>query len=48
MDIIAPQLLWIQGRCYRVNPTTDATNDINEQKTNADDIVRAGFESFQM
>lgn len=47
MDVIAPQLLWIQGRCYRVNPTieTEYTNDV---KRNADEIIRAGFESVQM
>ncbi|XP_037050921.1 activating signal cointegrator 1 complex subunit 1 isoform X1 [Bradysia coprophila] len=46
MDIIAPQLLWIHGRCYRVNPTVEIA-DINEGKRNVDEIVRAGFESFQ-
>lgn len=23
MDILAPKLQWIGGRCYRVNPTRD-------------------------
>lgn len=23
MEILSPQLMWINGRCYRVNPTND-------------------------
>lgn len=25
-SINSPQLIWIQGRCHRINPTTDKTN----------------------
>ncbi len=35
MDVIAPQLLWIQGRCYRVNPSIDSA-EINEKNSAAD------------
>lgn len=24
MEILSPQLMWIAGRCYRVNPTSEA------------------------
>lgn len=25
-DINKPELVWIQGRCHRINPTTDKAN----------------------
>lgn len=27
MEILAPQLLWIGGRCYRVNPVAHNSDD---------------------
>lgn len=46
MDVIAPKLLWIQGRCYRINPSVDI--DYNENKNSAEFVGGAGFESLQV
>ncbi|KAJ6643917.1 Activating signal cointegrator 1 complex subunit 1 [Pseudolycoriella hygida] len=43
MDVIAPQLLWIQGRCYRVNPSVESA--ANNDKTGSE-FVGSGFESL--
>lgn len=33
MDILKPPLLWIEGRCYRINPE----DNINESKPRGDE-----------
>lgn len=46
MDVIAPQLLWIQGKCYRVNPSADLPN--NNENNKPDAYLGTGIESLQM
>lgn len=32
MDILAPKLEWIGGRCYRVNPTRGMPDDVEDKE----------------
>lgn len=34
MDILKPELVWIGGRCYRVNPTVHSDEDIVSKPSN--------------
>lgn len=43
MDVIAPQLLWIEGRCYRVNPSVEIADN-----NGLTEYIGAGFESLQV
>lgn len=27
LEVMAPQLMWMDGRCYRVNPTVNTDNE---------------------
>lgn len=40
MEILSPQLMWIGGRCYRVNPTNEAGKNvtIGNQKPEIDEL----------
>lgn len=46
MDVIAPQIIWIQGRCYRVNPTADLRE--NNEKNILYDQLGIGIDSLQV
>lgn len=39
MDILAPKLQWIGGRCYRINPTRDEPNGGFDEEVNEPDKI---------
>lgn len=43
MNILSPQLMWINGRCYRINPTIDNLADVPVEKTHAEYIEEGNF-----
>lgn len=42
MNILSPQLLWIENRCYRVNSTTNTNNYESETPLPANTYVEDG------
>lgn len=46
MDVIAPQLLWIKGICYRINPSADIAD--NYENKNTAEHISTGIESLQV
>lgn len=45
MDVLKPQLIWIEGRCYRVNKTTDLEDvkDVTPSNKYVEEGIDASF-----
>lgn len=48
MNILSPQLLWIENRCYRVNSAINANNYESEEPLAANTYVEDGINYFYL
>lgn len=46
MDILAPQLMWIGGRCYRVNKTNESIGAGTNPAAYEDEIAHPVLEQY--